>query len=42
VDCGITFQEMPVDHRSMDCLTFFRRHHALMARVCQILQERAG
>jgi tRNA pseudouridine38-40 synthase len=41
VDCGITFQEMPVDHRSMDCLTFFRRHHALMARVCQILQERA-
>ena len=42
VECGITFQEIPVDHRSVDYLTFFRRHHALMARVCQVLQERDG
>jgi tRNA pseudouridine38-40 synthase len=42
VDCGVAFQEIPVDHRTVDYLTFFRRHHALMARVCQVLQEREG
>jgi tRNA pseudouridine38-40 synthase len=42
VDCGITFRELPIDHRSLDALTFLRRHHALMARICQVLQERPG
>jgi tRNA pseudouridine38-40 synthase len=42
VDTGITFQEVPVDHRSDEYLTFSRRHHSLMARVCQVLQDGEG
>ncbi|MDD1654046.1 MAG: tRNA pseudouridine(38-40) synthase TruA [Methanomicrobiales archaeon] len=42
VDCGITFSDLPLDHRTRDYLTFLLRHHALMGRVCQALQERDG
>ncbi|MDD1634210.1 MAG: tRNA pseudouridine(38-40) synthase TruA [Methanomicrobiales archaeon] len=42
VDCGITFQELAIDHRSRDSLAFLWRHHALMARICRVLQERTA
>jgi tRNA pseudouridine38-40 synthase len=39
VDCGLTWSPMPVDRRARAYLERCRAHHAVMARVCTLLNE---
>lgn len=42
VDCGLTWTPMPVDRRTRAHLERCHAHHAVMTRVCSLLEEGPG